>query len=100
MLSQVCQYSGKMSPLLLYGTNLAISGDICRKVDRTFVTEIFEIIKTALYKVIRHSRMGEIALRDCVLYCSEHRFCKAKTDGKKPKGVFTPVTPNRKEKFE
>ena len=51
LLSQVCQYSGKMSPLLLYGTNPDISGDICRKVDRTFVTEIFEIIKTAIYKV-------------------------------------------------
>ena len=30
---------------------------------------------------IRHSRMVEIALRGCVLHCSEHRFCKAKTDG-------------------
>ena len=51
MLSKDRQLSGKMSPLLLYGTNPDISGDICRKVDRTFVTEIFEIIKTALCKV-------------------------------------------------
>lgn len=42
MLSQVCQYSGNMSSLLLYGTNPNISGDIFRKVDRTFVTDIFE----------------------------------------------------------
>ncbi len=51
MLSKDRQLSGKMSPLLLYGTNPAFSGDICRKVDHTFVTEIFEIIKAALCKV-------------------------------------------------
>ena len=51
LLSQVCQYSGKMSPLLLYGTNLAVSGDICRKTDNIFVTEMFRIIETAIYKV-------------------------------------------------
>ena len=51
MLSEDRQLSGNLSPLLLYGTNPDISGDICRKVDRTFVTEIFEIIKTALCKV-------------------------------------------------
>lgn len=81
MLSKDRQLSGNMSPLLLYGTNPAFSGDICRKIDRTFVTEIFEDYQDSAIKSTRHSKMGKIALRGCVLYCSEHRFCKAKTDG-------------------
>ena len=36
---------------------------------------------------IRHSRTLEITLRGCVLYCSEHRFCKAKTDGGNAEGA-------------
>ena len=51
MLSKDRQLSGNMSTLLLYGTNPAFSGDICRKVDRTFVTEIFEIIKNRLREI-------------------------------------------------
>ena len=50
LLSQDSRKSGKMSPLLLYGTKADISGDICRKIDSIFVTEIFECIKTAIYK--------------------------------------------------
>ena len=49
------QLSGNLSPLLLYGTNPAFSGDICRKVDHTFVTEMFRIIETAIYKSIRQT---------------------------------------------
>ena len=32
-----------------------------------------------------------------VLYCSEHRFCKAKTDGVYAERGFAPVTPYRKD---
>jgi len=56
LLSKDRQLSGKMSPLLLYGTNPAFSGDICRKVDHTFVTEIFEDYQDSAIQSTRHSR--------------------------------------------
>ena len=87
MLSKDSQLSGKMSPLLLYGTNPDISGDICRKIDRTFITEIFELIKTALYKVYGTDERLELPLRGCVLYCSKQGICTANSKYNSPDAV-------------
>ncbi len=75
-------YFGNVNPSEY--TNSDISGDICRKFDHTFVTEIFEVYQDSAIQSIRHSRMGEIALRYCVLYCSKQGICTANSKYNSP----------------